>query len=59
MFGRARQFMNAPKFNLCGMYEDGFPLMRRYLDQFLALQVRAHPTPQCPTAVPIALMQCP
>ena len=51
--------MNAPKFNLCGMYEDGFPLMRRYLDQFLALQVRAHPTPQCPTAVPIALMQCP
>ena len=39
-FWMFRQFMHAEKYNLCGLYEDGFPLMQRYLDNLTELLQR-------------------
>ena len=36
-FWMLRQFMNSEKYNLCGLYEDGFPLMQRYLENLSEL----------------------
>lgn len=42
-FWMLRQFMNEPKYNLCGLYEDGFPLLNRYLDIFTQLLFERYP----------------
>jgi hypothetical protein len=36
-FWMLRQFMNSERYNLCGLYEDGFPLMQRYPENLTEL----------------------
>ena len=36
-FWMLRQFMNDAKYNLCGLFEDGFPLLNAYLDTLTEL----------------------
>jgi hypothetical protein len=42
-FWMLRQFMNEPKYNLCGLYEDGFPLLNRYLETLTQLLFERYP----------------
>ena len=42
-FWMMRQFMNGTKYNLCGLFEDGFPLMNQYLDTLSVLLFEKYP----------------
>lgn len=42
-FWMMRQFMNDERYNLCGLYEDSFPLMQRYLDLLTVLLRTGYP----------------
>ena len=42
-FWMMRQFMNGTKYNLCGLFEDGFPLMNQYLDTLSQLLFEKYP----------------
>jgi hypothetical protein len=42
-FWLLRQFMNGTKYNLCGLYEDGFPLLNRYLETLTQLLFEKYP----------------